>query len=72
MKTYRSKLFGNVDYISCIDETSCCSSFVPLIFFNTEYSSKYLLLNHYFFGGGKVPITVKKYGILCLYKLKKY
>jgi len=60
MKTYSSKLFGNVDYKSCIDETSWCTSFVPLIFFNTEYSSKYLLLNHYIFGGGKVPITLKE------------
>lgn len=55
-----SKLFGNVDYKSCMDESYCCMSFVHLIFFNTDYSPKYLLLNHYILEVGKVPIIVKE------------
>jgi len=70
MKTYHLKLFGNVDYKSCVDETSCCMSFVHLMFFNIEYSSKYLLL--LFWRWGKYLSQWKKYSILCLYKLKKY
>jgi len=60
IKTYSSKLFGNIDYISCMDESSCCMSFGHLIFFNTDFLSKYLLLNHYCLEVGKVPITVKE------------
>jgi hypothetical protein len=41
VKTYNSKLFGSVDNKSCVDGNTYCMSFVHLMFFSTEYSSKY-------------------------------